>query len=310
MTVFNENRTYGVELEVHFSGSQRDLANVINAEFENQNIRASAYAAGYSHEDNRNNIWKIVSDGSIERGTGWEVVSPILNGLSGFEQIKAVCKALSDAGATISRQTGMHVHHDKSDLSPKQIGMVFGTYAAFQTLLNYAVSPSRRNAGFARQLSTSITDNGNDKWDDVQTESQMLNKLRQHIGNRYSAVNWDSMNPNSNQYHGTIEFRQHQGTTNATKVITWILVTQAIIERAVQGKARFPKTITSERASGKAHRKGDFYRFKTFIGVTADMNDHNMEASEQYMWAFKQLYKNLKKFSRQAGYSDVKDITR
>ena len=136
----------------------------------------------------------------------------------------------------------------------------------------------------------------------------MLRKLSSRIGDRYSSVNWDSFNPRSPQYHGTIEFRQHQGTTNATKVITWILVTQSIVERSVQGKAKFAKSLRKERMTGKTHAKGDFYRFKSFIGVTADMNDHNMEASEQYMWAFKQLYKTLKKFSRDAGYGEVKDI--
>ena len=201
MTVFNENRTYGVELEVHAPIDFDQMVTVLNNKFWEKGIEATAMTPfrNYSHDDNRENIWKVVSDGSVHGHNGnyhgMEIVSPILNGLSGFEQIKAVCEALNEQGCSVSRQTGMHVHHDKRDLSPKQIGMVFGTYAAFQTLLNYAVSTSRRNAGFARQVPTSITDNGNDKWDDVQTESQMLRKLRHHIGNRYSAVNWDSMNP-------------------------------------------------------------------------------------------------------------------
>jgi hypothetical protein len=313
MTIFNPDRTYGVELEVHFRGTQQQLADAINTEFVARDVNATAYAAGYTHADNRENRWKIVSDASVIGG--WEVVSPILFGASGFEQIKAVCEALNTVNCTIGRDTGMHVHHDMADLTPKQIGMTFGTYAAFQTLLNYAVSPSRRNAYFSRQVSTTVTRDGDDKWDDVRNNTEMFRKLRATVGDRYSSVNWDSFNPRSPQYHGTIEFRQHQGTTNATKVITWILITQSIIERSVQGKAKFMKSLRKERTTGKSHAKGDFYRFKNFIGVT---NDHNevpsgstwtaSRDSHLYKWAFKQLYKNLKKFSRDAGYGDVRDI--
>ena len=186
----------------------------------------------------------------------------------------------------------MHVHHDKSDLSPKQIGQVFGTYAAFQTLLGYSVSPSRRAAYYSRPVPVSVTDNGNDKWDDVTTDSQMFSKLSRTIGDRYSSVNWDSFRTGSRQYHGTIEFRQHQGTLNANKVITWVLVTQAIIENAVQFKSRFPKSTGTGRM--EPFKKGEYTRFKTFLRINPSYNNGN--PNEHYVWAFKQFRKNVKKF--------------
>jgi len=292
MAVFTD-RTFGVEMEVIFAGSRQDLADAINAEFSNRGIEASAYDAGYTHVSNTNNIWKIVRDGSVH--SGWEVVSPILHGESGFEQVRAVCFALNEIGCTVNRSTGMHVHHGMDGLSPKQVGQVFGTYAAFQQLLNFAVSPSRRNAGFAMSVPTAVTNDGDDKWDDVNTMRQALRKLTATKGStRYSAVNHDSFNPNSptGQCHGTIEFRQHQGTINADKVITWVLITQAIIENAVQFKVRFPK---STMGMGSNFKKGELVRFKTFLRINPTYNDGN--ANDQYVWAFKQLRKNIKKFA-------------
>ena len=290
MAVFTD-RTFGVEMEVIFAGSRRDLANAINAEFNSQGISATAYDATYTHADNADNIWKVVYDGSVQAGS--EVVSPILHGESGFEQIRAVCKALNEIGCTVNRTTGMHVHHGMDGLSPKQVGQVFGTYAAFQQLLNFAVSPSRRNAGYARTVPTAVTNDGDDKWDDVNTMGQALRKLNATKGStRYSAVNHDSFNPRSPQNHGTIEFRQHQGTINADKVITWVLITQAIIENAVQFKARFPK---STMGMGSDFKKGELVRFKTFLRINPTYNDG--DANDQYVWAFKQLRKNIKKFA-------------
>lgn len=299
MAVFT-NRTYGVEMEVIFAGTRQDLADAINAEFSNRGIEASAFDAGYSHVANANNIWKIVRDGSVARG--WEVVSPILHGESGFEQIRAVTFALNEIGCTVNRDTGMHVHHGMNGLSPKQVGQVFGTYAAFQQLLDFAVSPSRRRGGrnsmWAVGVPTAVTNDGDDKWNDVHTMRQALNKLNATKGDsRYSAVNHDSFNPNSptGQCHGTIEFRQHQGTINADKVITWVLITQAIIENAAQFKPRFPK---STQGMGSNFKKGELVRFKTFLRINPTYNDGN--ANEHYVWAFKQLRKTVKKFAANA----------
>ena len=293
MTVFNHNRTYGVEMEVVFSGSKQQLADAINAEFASQEIAATAYDAGYSHQDNDQNIWKVVRDGSV--GNGWEVVSPILKGFEGKAQIEAVCKALKNAGCSVSRATGMHVHHFAGDLEPAQIGQAFGTYAAFQTLLNLNFAPSRRgHQVFTRPVPTMVTNNGADKWTNITTKNQVISKLNQtNGGDRYSAMNHDSMNPRSRQYHNTIEFRQHQGTINATKVWAWVLISQAIIENGVQFKTRFPQTTTS---LGKRFKKGELVRFKTFLRINASYNGGDAEASAPYMWAFKQMRKTIKKF--------------
>lgn len=331
MTVFNPNRTFGVELEVVTRRRKATLVNAINAEFERRGMsQAHCQAQQYNHSVS--SYWKIVSDSTISP-SGWEVVSPILKGFDGKDQIDAVCKALSDLDCTVNTSVGMHVHHDARGLSAKQIGAVIGTYAAFQDILNYGVSRSRRGREYGGYNHTvdwgRITDNGNKNFDRIPTygvttsnrgtisgdqpfvspssSRNLITALLYHMPHaRNSSISIGS----SLNRHGTIEFRQHQGTVNATKVWAWVLITQSVVETQVQNRVRFPKPLNIEMANGKMHAKGDFYRFKSFIAVTADRNNHDTEASAPYMWAFKQLYKNIKKFANEDGISDPKTIGR
>jgi hypothetical protein len=49
------------------------------------------------------------------------------------------------------------------------------------------------------------------------------------------------LNCQSYEIHGTVEFRQHQGTTDGEKIVAWVVFTQMLVERAVAGKIRMKK---------------------------------------------------------------------
>lgn len=320
MTVFNENRTYGVELEVVTGRQARTLATAINNEFRARGIEATCTQQSYNHQVSSS--WKIVSDSTI-RPRGWEVVSPILKGHEGREQIKAVCKALNDLDCETNTTVGMHVHHDARGLTAKQIGGVFGTYSAFQTLLNYGVSRSRRGIQWGGYNSiadwsrvTRDNDNYNTIGDGINADTEFTGPRGMNMQNFITAI-YRKVGMNracsvsigsSLSRHGTIEFRQHQGTINATKIWAWLLITQSIVERQTQNRVSFPKPVYMEVASGKTIAKGDFYRFKSFIAVSADRNNHDSEAAAPYSWAFKVLYKSIKKFAAEDGIADPKEI--
>ncbi len=88
--IIKSTRKFGVELEVNLGTSgQAKLAPLLAKEF------------------------GLVHDGSVNNGI--EVVSPILQGSKGEEQIVATCKALKKVGADADESTGMHVHLDAPD---------------------------------------------------------------------------------------------------------------------------------------------------------------------------------------------------
>lgn len=92
---FSFNRTFGIELEIYGASRARLIA-----EFAAQGIRLVDEA--YNH--NTRNHWKVVSDSSITGENGNEIVSPVLRGQEGIEQIKKVCIALAKAGASQGEQ--------------------------------------------------------------------------------------------------------------------------------------------------------------------------------------------------------------
>jgi hypothetical protein len=79
---FSFNRSFGIELETY--GATRPA--LITA-FREQGL--TLVDESYNHTTRT--YWKVVSDSSISGGNGNEIVSPVLFGLDGIEQINPSC---------------------------------------------------------------------------------------------------------------------------------------------------------------------------------------------------------------------------
>jgi hypothetical protein len=209
---FNEERTFGVEIE--FQGNREEVARLMNA----KGIRA--YVERYNHSTKSH--WKLITDASC----GSELVSPPLKGREGLEQLKKACEALKEAGASVDRRCGLHVHHDINDYNAKQIANIFAIYIKLEKTIDTFVPNSRRanNNRFCRSLFQCTTQQAIlDKLKAVNS----LEDIKRIWHTRYVKVNFQSY-----VKYGTIEFRQHSGTIEFEKIYNWILLTQRIIERA------------------------------------------------------------------------------
>mgnify|MGYP000853105857 FL=1 len=231
-------RRFGVEIEIK-GISQERAARALNL------VGLRATDEGYNHTTRR--YWKIVPDGSLNNG--FEVVSPPLEGCEGLEAVRAAITALDDAGATVDRACGLHVHFDASDLSAAEIKMIVLRYARFEREIDRFMPPSRRAnnnrycqsiAGFTRRAG----------WATANT----IGDLASLQGDRYFKLNLQSY-----QRHGTIEFRQHSGTTNAPKVVNWITFLDAFISesRRLAGAAGESPATRPAGLSGKMQRAYD-----------------------------------------------------
>lgn len=205
-----QSRTIGIEIEtVGASASriQREMiARGIPTQYESYNHQTRDY-------------WKLVPDSSIGR-SGVEVVSPILTGIEGLEQIRTVCQALSAVGARVNSRCGFHVHLGARDLTAKQIGRVVRRYSANRNLICAMLAPSRRYNNFCNPWSV---------YDLDAYENDPENHLRL-ASDRYRDVNLVAYGR-----YGTIEFRQHQGTINFRKMEAWIRLLQQLVEDAIVG---------------------------------------------------------------------------
>lgn len=192
--------TFGVEIECLVpSHIMRECATRNNMPFQYE---------GYNHRDN-NHYYKFVSDSSINGENPIECVSPVLIGKNGMKSLENCCKSLNEAGAQVNRSTGLHVHIGSANLSHEAYINVFKNYQRLERVIDTFMANSRRgnNSQWCRSLQ------GFKFGENCMTKSDVAYTL----GGRYFKVN-----PESYSRHKTIEFRQHQGSTDFTKISNWV----------------------------------------------------------------------------------------
>ena len=192
--------TFGVEIECLVASS-------VMRECATRNAMPFQYE-GYNHTDN-NHYYKFVSDSSIRGENPIECVSPVLTGKVGMKSLENCCKALNEANAQVNVSTGLHVHIGAQNLSDEAYVNVFKNYQKLESVIDTFMARSRRenNSQWCRSLQGkdfSLCTSKNDVYDVMS-------------GNRYYKVNACSYSR-----HRTIEFRQHQGSTDFEKISSWV----------------------------------------------------------------------------------------
>ena len=217
-------RSFGVEIELK-GLTPYAAANALRA------AGLIAYDEGYNHDARPH--WKCVLDGSVSGGC--EVVSPILSGEQGLADVVVAMNALRNAGATVDTACGMHVHLDARDLTGDEFARIFGFYTERQDLFDSMVAPSRRNNQYARKYSAS----------EIGYIKDAARADKNSVG-RAASTRYVTVNVQSYGRHGTIEFRQHQGTLNGTKATAWVRMLLAI---ACKVQATAEETISATDAA-------------------------------------------------------------
>ncbi len=237
---------FGVEIEMNYGPnlfSKADVARVLTT------AGINAIEEGYNHDARP--YWKIVHDGSVNRGC--EVVSPILEGEAGIEELKKVAATLAASGATVDKTTGLHVHLDARTWSVRDFKRVLKSWVTNERAIDMIVAPSRR--GSANQYCKSVLARlGNDHgYYDANTlinnpdRVELVRKAFDHIdtartiGDLKSLMSYDryqKVNLEAHGRHGTIEFRQHQGSLNAEKIEMWVRLLSGLVETAKKTNIR------------------------------------------------------------------------
>mgnify|MGYP003110074313 FL=1 len=199
------DRKFGIEIEA-FGVSTYRVQDALRA------AGLNAEVEGYNHITRSH--WKITSDASINGRNAFELVSPILQGQNGLRQLKKACKVLNDLGAQVNVSCGLHVHLDSQEMNVDEILSVYNRYCDYTSQIDQVVSPSRRGEG-ARYVSQ--VKRVNRKFHSKRGLARHQNKYR-----KVNLVNIAS--------RGSIEFRQHQGTTDYTKISNWLSFLMQFVE--------------------------------------------------------------------------------
>ncbi len=172
---------------------------------------------GYDHS--MSHQWKIATDSSIRGRTmdAMELVSPKLFGAEGFRHIEKVLTLWEETGADINNRCGTHVHIDAWNWESADMQRLAKVWASIEIpLIWYLVSPSRRSNAFCKPVNAYYL--------------QRLMSNGDRVGDRYYSLNLEAFHR-----YKTIEFRIHNGTYMAKKVIPWIIFLLKLTDAVKRG---------------------------------------------------------------------------
>lgn len=202
---------FGVEFEVILPAgtTSDDLARFISE------AGIPCQSEGYNHLLRTN--WKIVTDGSLSF-RGVEIVSPVLRGEAGIEAASTVAKILEEKGCQINRSCGFHVHVGTRDFGLDFFKKLHAFYSMHEGIIDCLLPMSRRNNQYCQS---------NRMHDDA-----VKNATTMHQAIPMSRTRYLKLNLSAYWRHGTVEFRQHSGTTSSTKAVRWIHLCLRMVQYA------------------------------------------------------------------------------
>jgi hypothetical protein len=235
-------RKFGVELEC------------INDNWPNGYIDGRGYVDGYGNlgrkiadmnlpvypdETERLRAWSIKADGSVRGNngsydSGYEVVSPVLQGADGFNDLRKVMDMLNAEGFGINNTCGLHVHLDVGDLDHRQIAAFARTWLSNQDLINWLVHFRRRTDNYAEYCQP-LTEAIVARAEACRSKRDIPYNVR---AGRYYTVNLAAIGT-----YGTIEIRQHHGTLSYYEVESWIRFAIGLFDAICQKGEALPKTM-------------------------------------------------------------------
>lgn len=210
---FSFNRNFGIEIEA-FNIDRNELSRKLNEAGINTTTES------YNHETR--NYWKVITDGSLRGTNTFELVSPILNGTEGLEQLQKVCRVLKSLNGKINKTCGLHIHFEASNFDLNQWKNLTWNYATLENEIDSWMPLSRRGSNNT-YCGTIRTTNWQSK---IQNASNLRDLSRAITNdNRYKKLNFQSF-----WRHQTAEFRQHSGTIEFDKISNWVLFLARLIE--------------------------------------------------------------------------------
>jgi hypothetical protein len=223
MTTPTMSRRFGVEIE---------FLSTITKEQAVMSLRAAGIrveSSYYTHDTTP--YWKIVTDGSC----GLELVSPVLEGEAGIEEVRIAAAALEAAGAQVDKRCGLHVHFDARSMNLKAVKNLFKLWLKFEDVLDTFQPQSRRgnNNTYCRtNLESGVSDSEDHRGQCYRVFQKIdacrnMDQMKQLYPCRYRKLNIQSY-----FRHQTLEVRHHSGTTDPAKITNWVRLMARVFDAA------------------------------------------------------------------------------
>lgn len=191
--------------------------------------------------DDRGRKWRVVADGSltnVDMAYRAEIVSPILE-YDDIPQLQEVVRAVWNAGARVSNQTGVHIHLDGAAFNPKSVVNLVKIVNKQEDLIVKALGVNtHRLATYAKKVDADFIQKIEKKKPKSKEE---INRLwygyQNHTPMHFDRSRYRGMNLHALFEKGTIEFRYFNGTLHAGKIKAYIQFCLALGAKAINNRA-------------------------------------------------------------------------
>lgn len=255
-----QNLTFGVEIECYSTLSYAAIAAALTTAGVAAHEVLDRAAVHRTSTD-----WKVVYDGSLYHPprsgmNGAEVVSPILSGEAGLAVLAKVLDVMKMIGCEVNTSTGIHVHVGARNASVSQLRNVCKMFIKYETTFDTLVSKSRRtNNRFCKSNLALVA--GRTLADKFSTldGANTVERLARSMNGGWSTVQYNDfryfrLNLQSMATHGTVEFRQHQGSVESTKVCAWVRLVTGFVATAMSVRQVAPVAGSFASLSTKVDR--------------------------------------------------------
>ncbi len=221
--------------------------------------------------------WNAQSDGSLSTNLsgyeGVEIVSPILKGREGLEQVKKVAAILNRMNAKVNQTCGFHVHVGVTSAAGRDFDEVadwvrrlINTTAQHEMAFYGAAGTRRRmNGRYCASLAAGAWARKKEMLKKKLTAEEL--RLEAAGISRYQLLNVVPVF-SSNK---TVEFRCFSGTTEALKMTAYIQMCLAVANRAQDRNTSFDAPHAEYASDGA---KGSMKRFFYLMGWTKGRKDY------------------------------------
>jgi hypothetical protein len=213
-------RRFGVEIEAVGIGVSGAVAALDRAGVP---VEAEGWRAHSARDYDRADRVRVTTDASVYGGH--EAVLPPVRGDEGLVLLRSTMTALRNGGARVSGSCGMHVHVDANDLGSDGLLRLLDIWANAQTAVYSVVPRGRRSSQWCPALSAR----------DFANARQRIAAGEVVRGGRVLFDRYRGLNLDAYRTYGTVEFRIHGGTLNATKASMWVALVTALVEAAHRG---------------------------------------------------------------------------
>lgn len=306
---FNNEKGFGIEIEFlrPEEYTQAKVVHLIHRALVARDL-GKCFLESYNHITRPQ--WKLVNDSTVRSNNrnfygSNELVSPILYGKNGKQQLECVLEVLNGIGCIVNKSCGLHVHHDVTETMVKGkneakvfLNNLIKFTCKFEHFIYRLISPSRLTGRWCQPARAYFTEtnrisNVTDpaKYIKGNVKTQCDDKYRN--GNELMSYYEPSM-LQSGRYcglnlkniwtRGSVEFRYHQGSLSFSKIWAWVVLTQAIINVTEVAKSVSFKNVPFS--------KDGFFYFRKALGFIG-----SKERCNEIKFANKTTSKRFKEMS-------------